>query len=85
MRNPGGYATLSEPDGVKESDTFTCNHCQYIVHVKPLIAPEEFGGLCKFCMKLICPKCVGKGSCTPWEKKMEKWEARDRFLRSAGL
>jgi hypothetical protein len=37
------------------------------------------------CMGLICPICVGKMTCMTWEAKMEKIEARDRFLRSAGL
>jgi hypothetical protein len=82
---PGGYAVLSDPSGVKEADTFTCGHCQHIVHVKPLADAADSGGLCKVCMKLICETCVDRGTCTPWEQQMERIEARDRFLRSAGL
>jgi hypothetical protein len=85
MRKPQGYATEVSPAGSRELDTFTCSHCQRIVPVKPLAAPEDFGGLCKVCMKLICPGCVKLGSCLTWEAKMEKMEATERFLRSAGI
>lgn len=70
MRNPTGYATISGPEGIQEIDTFTCFHCNSIVHVK-----GDPGGFCRHCMKLICPKCVGQG-CTPFLKKLERWENR---------
>ncbi|MGH7185913.1 MAG: hypothetical protein ACREIB_06515 [Pseudomonadota bacterium] len=81
MRKPGGYAVLISEDGMVERDTFTCKHCQRIVHVKPMGRPEDVGGLCKQCMGLVCPRCVAKASCTPWEKQMEIIEDRDRFRR----
>ena len=84
MRNAQGYASITSPDGVAEADTFTCNHCQYITHVKAKCDPAELGALCKQCMKLICKHCVGSG-CLPWEKAMEKMEARAAALRSYGL
>jgi hypothetical protein len=46
--------------------------------------PADMGGLCKICMKFECPKCLGKG-CTPFEKKLEIIENRERILRSYGL
>lgn len=81
MLKPGGYSVITSPDGVKEWDTFTCFHCNSKVNVPLKADPSEMGGLCKNCMKLICPKCLDKG-CYPFEKKLERAENRDRFLRS---
>lgn len=85
MRSPGGYATLTDPEQTREADTFSCFHCQRIVHVRPLTDAADAGGLCKVCMKLICGPCVDAGSCVPWERTFEKIEARDRALRSYGM
>lgn len=84
MRKPQGYACISSPDGIREADTFTCAHCQRITHVKSGAKAEDLGGLCKSCMGLICSHCVGKG-CTPFEKVLEREEARYHALRSYGL
>lgn len=82
MRNPSGYATFTT-DGVitKERDTFTCFHCNRIVHVKPKCDPADLGALCKVCMRLVCPRCSDKG-CIPFEKKLERAEARYHARRS---
>ena len=86
MRRPGGYAYSFSPDGAhQEVDTFTCFHCNRVVHVKPKCSPDELGGMCRLCMKMICPACVDLGSCDPFEKKLERIEARDRSLRSYGI
>lgn len=75
------------PEGLWECDTFTCGHAgpdhigNEIVYVMPRADPANIGGLCKQCMKLICPRCLGKG-CTPLEKSLEKWEARERARQS---
>lgn len=69
----------------KEIDTFTCGHCCRVIHVLPRMDPADMGGLCKQCMELICPNCVDKMVCTPWEQQMEEIEARDRFRKAAGL
>lgn len=85
MRNPGGYAFTFDVGGVRqEADTFTCFHCNTVVHVQPKCDPADLGGMCKICMRLICPSCVDKG-CNPFEKKLEAWEARERALRSYGV
>jgi hypothetical protein len=85
MLKPGGYAVIFGPLGVqKECDTFSCCHCNSVVHIKPKCNPSDLGGQCRLCDKPVCPKCVGKG-CAPFEMKLEKWEARDRALRSYGL
>lgn len=98
MRNPGGYAYLVSPDqqrarlggvvvevsaGTAEMDTFTCFHCNSVVHVPPH-APVNFISMCRQCMKPVCEPCSAKG-CTPFEKKLEMSEARDRALRSYGF
>jgi len=70
---------------VQEHETFTCAHCQRIVHVPPRAAPASLGGVCKQCMGLVCPACVAAAQCDPFEKKLGRAEARSRFLRSAGL
>jgi len=86
-----GYTVAAGPDGQEEHDCFTCHHCQAIVEIEQAPRPKGAfllkvdGTLCKICMKPICPRCIAKGGCTPWEKQMESIEARDRFLRSAGL
>lgn len=100
MRRPGGYAVIVSPDsqrvnfdhfrceqvpaGTFEADTFTCCHCNRVIHVKPKASMDEFGSMCRNCMKMTCPKCAA-GPCVPFEKKLEQMEARSRALRSYGL
>lgn len=100
MRNPGGYTFITSPEGVTinfdrfrceklpqgvfEADTFTCIHCNRVMHVKPKANMDEFGSMCRNCMKMVCPTCAN-GSCTPFMKKLEEIERRDRALRSYGL
>ncbi len=68
-----------------ERDTFTCGHCQRIVHVHPKDRPEDIGGLCKVCYSLICPGCctllLAEG-CQPFIKKVEEIEYRERMKLS---
>ena len=86
MRKPQGYLIGLGPEGViSESDSFTCAHCQRVVIVKPRCDPADMGGHCRICDKLICKRCVAYGQCVPWEKQMERMEARDAALRSYGL
>lgn len=76
MLKPGGYALWMDPEGNKEQDTFTCNHCNTVVYVKAAASPTEAGGWCNLCMRLLCMNCAGK-ECVPFEKKMEMWEKQD--------
>ena len=83
MLRPGGYARLVDPDGpMQEWDTTTCAHCNTITHIKPKQRPEDIGGLCKVCMGLICPRCVG-GPCAPCLKRLDEMEAKARFRAEA--
>jgi hypothetical protein len=52
-------------------------------------APEDLGGHCRCCDKLICSGCVEamhRGeNCTPWEKQMIAMENREAARRSYGI
>ena len=98
MRNAGGYSQIICDDPGRtiakdaygrevptEADTFTCGHCNKVVFVRPRERPEDIGGLCKQCMKLICPHCLIAGNCTPLEKRLAAQEARYHALRSYGM
>ena len=97
---PQGYAVITSPGtgkatldgfqcetvtiGQNEYDTIVCYHCNSITHVKARMDPADMGGLCKICMKMICPRCVGLG-CSPFEKRLEFQEKRAIALRSYGF
>ena len=84
----GRMRTTADLNGTKveingamfEASTFTCIHCNTVIHVPPK-ADVNFVGMCRSCMKPICQKCSGK-PCTPWEEQMQRAEARDQALRS---
>lgn len=75
-----------------ERDTITCCHCQRIVFTKPGSAAtvyqvwnpttrlwvEEMGAMCGRCNKPVCLGCHEDGRCRPWERQMERIEARAR-------
>jgi len=87
MRNPGGVGTIIDPTlhpttPFQECDSFTCGHCQTVVWVPPRQDPAEIGGMCKMCMHLICPVCVGRMVCVTWEQMMEMQESRSATFRS---
>lgn len=92
MRNPSGYATIvcptattanfdkfrceEIPAGTYEADTFQCGHCGGHRHVKARVSMDEFGSMCRNCMKMTCPICAD-GPCVPFLKKIEAMEQRD--------
>lgn len=100
MRNPQGYATIVSPDasvvnfdrfrceqvsaGLFEADTFTCIHCNRVIHVKPRVSMDEFGSMCRNCMKMVCPSCAN-GPCVPFLKKLDEVEKREAARRSYGI
>lgn len=82
MRKPGGYGVITYADGrAIEHDTTTCTHCNRITIVKARQKPEDIGGLCKMCMGLICPACVGH-ACVTLEKRLAAQEASYHARRS---
>jgi len=82
MRHAQGYATVIGPDGTRECDTFTCAHCNRICHVPANLKIEQRGDFCRSCMRLICLQCAAKRVCTPFLKKLERFEAREMARRS---
>jgi hypothetical protein len=99
MRKPQGYLTIVLPDApVVERDTAVCGHCNQIIFVKPGTAltvyltpqvqgpdKEEMGASCRQCMRHVCLTCHADGRCIPLERRIERMEARGRFLASVGL
>ena len=100
MRKPGGYAVITSPDpsrvnfdgfrcedigaGTFEADTYSCCHCNRVMHVKPRVSMDEFGSMCRNCMKMTCPTCAD-GPCVPFMKRLEEAEKRDMARRSYGI
>jgi hypothetical protein len=98
MRRPGGYVTITSPDDLVEFDTTMCQHCQRHILVKPghgntvYLIPlpngqyvEEPGAWCGRCHGPICLPCHENGTCLPWEKYLEKIEAKAASRRSLGI
>lgn len=79
-----GHLLITGPDGTVEHDTFTCAHCQEVIVVKLRAAPEEMGGRCHHCDAMVCPGCAVTGRCEPFEKRIEEYERRHRFLSQVG-
>lgn len=85
-RKPQGYAVFTDRETGKktEYDTRQCAHCQTMHHIKPGVRPEDIGGLCGVCSKLICPTCVGK-PCDEIQRKLDRAEASHHARRSYGI
>ena len=97
MLKPGGYFISTDPDprkgtgqtAVVERDSVTCGHCNRIVLVKPMCQAHEMTyALCWGCRRNICLACDAERAktltCDVIEKKLERWEAADRFRREVG-
>lgn len=98
MRRPGGYAVLTAPtdtvvnfdgmrrefvcEGVFEADTYTCFHCNSVVHVQAK-ADVNAVGFCRNCMRPICQRCADR-PCVPFEKQLEQIERRAETDRHYG-
>lgn len=78
----GGLSTFTGPDGTVEIKTFTCCHCNRIFDVPPKDSPET--GFCSQCHARECLRCARKNKCVPFEKKLERYEARQRLLQQIG-
>jgi hypothetical protein len=81
-RRAGGYVVASGEGAPVERDTIACHHCQRHIVIPPGPPRDDLFGVCWNCSKFICPPCAKKQTCTPWEKQMERIEARDRMLRA---
>jgi hypothetical protein len=43
---------------------------------------EVEGAFCRCCMHHVCPKCDNVGTCTPFLRRIEEIEARERMLKA---
>lgn len=85
MRN-AGLLEISDPEGpTQRCDTFTCRHCNKVVFVPVKASPTDLGGLCGHCGSLVCPTCVDKGTCTPFEETLFKQFQKYEALKSYGV
>jgi hypothetical protein len=80
-----GYLVITSDSGTTENDTFGCAHCNSVVIVTTGRPAEESGGWCLHCSKCICKGCATLGRCTPFEKKLDRYEKRAAMLRSMGV
>lgn len=85
----GGYATFQGEEGhLREADTYTCAHCQFVTILKPREPPHA---TCKSCMGFICAKCYGRLTlgemCRPTERRLAEYEKklRDALNRSRAV
>lgn len=72
------------PSGVTEFDTFSCCHCNRVIHIKAGAPMDEFGSMCRSCMKMTCPACAD-GPCVPFMKKIEQMEQKEYIRRQYEL
>lgn len=81
------YYTTHERDGTKrtENECFTCGHCQHVTILDHQQKIEDAGSICKMCMRPVCEICTTHARCDPFERKLERAEARARSLASMGL
>lgn len=83
-QKPGGVGVYFGPVAAVEVHTSTCAHCQKITEFPSLRVMHQRVDICRGCMKLVCLNCAG-GVCRPWEREMERQEARRRFFADAGI
>ena len=97
FRQHHGYFVSTDPDPTKskgqqavvEKSSITCGHCNRIVLVPAMCKPEDMPySLCWGCRRNICLACDDVRNrtmrCDTIEQKLERREARDRFLRDVG-
>lgn len=85
-RRPQGYAIIVDPDTqTKESDTGLCAHCHAVFFYEQDMNGRTSGAFCLHCMRPVCLRCDAIGSCTPFERALEKMERGESFARAIGL
>lgn len=82
-RKKAGYGVITHPHYTREFDTVTCKHCNgaFIVRSSDPNNPAVKGGWCGKCYAPTCPTCMKK-ECTPFLRKLEKYEAREKLMRA---
>jgi hypothetical protein len=85
-----GYAIVTGPEGSVEMDTYTCGHCNGVVHEVPkqrtaavvstgiVRLPDQQGKKCMICQRRICRSCEKRQAltrrCVTYERKVEALE-----------
>lgn len=84
-RREYGTAEWTHADGrTRTCKTITCCHCNNVTIIQQGAKAEDCGGFCLRCMQPTCKGCADKG-CTPFERELERQEARGRLLARLGL
>jgi len=85
MSKGGLYNWVDEFGRVTEKKTYTCCHCNTIHQVPP--EGSEQMGFCKKCFARECIDCAIRlqGRCTPFEQRIEAYEAKQRLLEAIGV
>jgi len=85
-RREQGCAVWTHAGGQRRTlATFTCVHCNDVTLIPEGAKPADCGGFCLLCMRSTCTACATAGGCTPFERRLEQIEARDRLLTSIGV
>lgn len=85
MRQPQGYSVITGPaPGTGEWDTITCAHCNAPRRVQPMAPASEMPNVCHLCgdkhrPSFLCEKQECNAGCDPFEEKLKRHEARNRF------
>ena len=78
-----GVAAWTYPNGkVVEMATYTCPHCNCVVHVPPKADPSILGGFCGMCHKPTCTKPECNNGCSSFERQIDAQERKDYQRRS---
>lgn len=83
MANAGlGYSEITDQYGsVQVRETLTCAHCNRI-YPKP--GTHDPVGFCHMCFKPVCLACGAKDKCDPFERKLDRLEARSKLRAAVG-
>lgn len=78
---PGSVVEVRDAEGnLTEFEASTCAHCQKVTFIESRRKMTDVVDYCRACDRLICAGCAGK-PCRPWEKEMERQEARAILFR----
>ncbi|WP_445490181.1 hypothetical protein [Rhodopseudomonas sp. RCAM05734] len=86
MFRPDGVFICTDAEGREtHTDSYQCGHCGMHNVVRTKTRDTDIGGWCRVCTSNVCPRCLVSGRCDPFEKAIERVEARAMALRSYGL
>jgi hypothetical protein len=91
-----GYMSVACADGkvIGEAATVNCAHygtpgCRTILTLHDVATGRrdatDIGGWCFRCAANVCGPCADQGTCTPFEKRVDRQEARHRMFAAMGI